>query len=344
MRGGVLQLHRWGVLDAVKAAGTPAVTATSFDYGDEQITVPIKPQQEVDALFAPRRTVLDPILVAAARDAGAEFRFGSALRKVLRNTQGRVCGADVESGRKGPVRVSADLVIGADGIRSRVARLVEAPREHTARHTTAVLYGYWSGLPSEEYRWIFRPGMGVGIIPTNHGDACVFLSVTPEGFLRLRQEGFEKSFKRVIGEADPELARRLTPEHQSGIFRAFPGEKGFLRRSAGPGWALVGDAGYFKDPLTAHGMTDALRDAEVLARVFLQRGGDGMAEYQSVRDAAAKGLMEVTDAIASLAWSMEEVKGLHLDLSKAMKVGIGVIEGFEEEDFAPGRFKHHPAA
>ena len=68
-----------------------------------------------------------------------------------------------------------------------------------------------------------------------------------------------------------------------------------MRRAWGPGWALVGDAGYFKDPITAHGITDALRDAELLARAIV-RGTDGaLAGYQAARDARRSALFEVTD-------------------------------------------------
>jgi len=125
--------------------------------------------------------------------------------------------------------------------------------------------------------------------------------------------------------ADPELAPLLPEKGRSGGLRAFAGATGFLRRAVGPGWALVGDAGYFRDPLTAHGISDALRDAELLA-VALASGRDGaMEEYQEARDAAARGLMDVTDAIASLDWSMDEVKALHQALSREMNVGVETV-------------------
>src|SRR5262245_38378596 len=76
MRGGGLQLKRWGVIPELVAAGTPPIRSTTFHYGDEAIRVDLKPDHGVDRLFAPRRTVLDPLLVDAARDAGAEVRHG----------------------------------------------------------------------------------------------------------------------------------------------------------------------------------------------------------------------------------------------------------------------------
>src|SRR5262245_36511639 len=90
MRAGVLQLARWGVLDAVKAAGTPVVRSTSFHYGDDVVTVQIKPHNDVEGLYAPRRTVIDRLLVDAARRAGAEIVFDTQLVDLVRDVHDRV--------------------------------------------------------------------------------------------------------------------------------------------------------------------------------------------------------------------------------------------------------------
>src|SRR5215218_5278480 len=79
MRGANIQLNRWGLMPRISAAGTPAIRSTTFHYGQETIRVDIKPDHGVDCLFGPRRTVLDRILVDAAREAGAEVRHGVAL-------------------------------------------------------------------------------------------------------------------------------------------------------------------------------------------------------------------------------------------------------------------------
>jgi 2-polyprenyl-6-methoxyphenol hydroxylase-like FAD-dependent oxidoreductase len=331
MRSGVLQLHRWGLLDAIRAAGTPAAETTTFDYGDQTLLIPIKAKDGVDALYAPRRTVLDPILVAAAEDAGAQVVHGLAVRDLVWSDSGRVEGAWVSGGSQAPRAVSADLVIGADGLRSRVARLVEAPVELAGRHATASIYGYFKDLGRTGYRWYFRPGTGIGTIPTNDGDTCVFVSVPPE---RLKEEsgtGLDALFHQSVLGVDEALAADLTAAASSGWLRAFAGAPGFLRRSTGPGWALVGDAGYFRDPLTAHGISDALRDAELLSRA-VSRGSDAaLADYQVARDGTARGLMEVTDRIASLTWSMDEVQVLHQQLSREMNVALELIRGFDGE-------------
>lgn len=331
MRGGALQLHRWGLLDQVRASGAPRITATTFDYGDEVITVPIKEKDGVDALLAPRRTHLDALLAAAADDAGAEVIHGLSLVSLSRERGGRVDGAWIRSRGGEAFRVSANLVVGADGIRSRTARLAGAEIQLQGSHATASIYGYWPGLPDHEYRWSFRPGMGAGIIPTHHGEACVFLSVPPDSLAEVGRRGLLEFFTSQLRAVDPGLADRLSHARRSGPLRAFPGRPGFLRRASGPGWALVGDAGYFRDPLTAHGITDALRDSEVLARAVSAGTTEALREYGEVRDAVARGLLDVTDAIASLAWSMEEVQALHHRLNREMNAGIELIRSWDRD-------------
>lgn len=329
MRGGVLQLHRWGLLDRVRAAGTPAISATTFDYGDEVVTIPIKSKDGVDSLFAPRRTVLDPILVEAAEAAGAEVRHGWALASLSRDRQGRVDGAWIRGPEEASIRIEADWVVGADGLRSHTAEMAGAATLRTARYTTASIYGYWPGLPDHEYRWCFRPGVGAGIIPSNGGRACVFVSVAPEQLKSAGGRGLEALLRRAMREVDPEIADRLDAVQGPVPLRAFPGRPGHLRQAHGPGWALVGDAGYFRDPLTAHGITDALRDAELLARALAGGTDSALADYQRVRDGVAVGLMEVTDRIAALDWSTDEVRKLHHRLNREMNAGLDLIRGWE---------------
>ena len=174
MRGGGLQLHRWGLLDAIRTAGTPAVRKTTFHYGDEVIEVPIKERDGIDALYAPRRTVLDPVLVDAAIAADAEVVHGQSVVDLLRDPGGRICGAKIAGVDKRVTDVAADLVIGADGVRSRVARILEAGFDYVVTHAASSIYGYWQGVALEGYHWFYDVGGGIGTIPTNDGDTCVF--------------------------------------------------------------------------------------------------------------------------------------------------------------------------
>jgi flavin-dependent dehydrogenase len=328
MRGATAQLQRWGLLDAIRDAGTPPIRATTFDYEDETLTVPIEPADGVDALFAPRRTLLDTVLSDAAEMAGATVARGIAVTDVLRDGNGRVRGVTISGADRHVRTIRADLVVGADGVRSRVARLVGAPVEHRGRHATASVYGYWVG-GGDAYHWYFRPRSAVGVIPTNGSAVCVFASVSSGDFATVRRQGVDAVFREVLERTDSALAERLMGARQFGTLRAFAGIPGFLRRPVGPGWALVGDAGFFRDPLTAHGITDALRDAELLARAVAEQTPDAMDDYRTRRDQAARQLADVTDQIASMTWSMEEVKMHHRTLSRAMKPGLQVVRGFD---------------
>jgi len=325
MRAGVLQLHRWGLLDAIRSAGTPPIHSTTFHYGTESIRVPIKPRDGVEALYAPRRTVLDPILVAAAESAGAEVRHRVSVVELVRDGDGRVCGVRMVGPRREVTEVSADLVIGADGVRSRVARLLQAPIEYAARHAATSIYGYWRGVTLDGNHWFYEPGASVGTIPTNGDETCVF-ALLPRGVLRAGEGRDLPSLHReALERVSPPLAKDLASAEAASGLRAFAGLPGFLRRSHGPGWALVGDAGYFRDPITAHGMTDALRDAELLARSLAEDGVRGLAAYQTARDEAVRGLLDVTDRIASFEWGLDEAKELHLALSRAMNAEVEMV-------------------
>ncbi len=339
MRGGVLQLQRWGLLEAVRAAGTPAVRTTTFHYGDESIPIAIKEKDDdgIDALYAPRRTVLDPILVEAAETAGAQVVHGVAVVDVLRDSGGRVGGAVIDGAGLPRKPVSAAMVIGADGLRSRVARLVGADVEYSVPHAAASIYGHWPGLDVEGYHWNFSPGVGSGAIPTNDGHTCVFAGISPLELQKHRGEGLLSLYLRALQESAPELADAIAGAREPVKLRAFPGVPGFLRRSTGPGWALVGDAGFFRDPLTAHGITDAFRDAELLARAISDGSEQALADYCTVRAEVTRGLLDVTDRVASLEWDMEEVKALHLTLNREMNLGLELIRAYDaEEGDTPG--------
>jgi 2-polyprenyl-6-methoxyphenol hydroxylase-like FAD-dependent oxidoreductase len=325
MRGGVLQLHRWGLLDAVVAAGTPAIRHTEFHYGDDVETVDVRPSAGVAALRAPRRTVLDPILLSAARAAGAAVRHGVRVDGLLRSGA-RVTGITGRAGRR-PVRATADLVVGADGIRSAVAAAVRAPVHHAGTSAGALVYAHVTGLtgPTDRYRWYYRPHAAAGAIPTNAGRSCVWVSVPGQRFGPVRG-ALDAGFRTLLAEAAPDLAAEVAAGTLDGPVRGFPGLPSYLRAATGPGWALVGDAGWFKDPITTHGITDALRDAELLARAVLD--GDPPA-YEHRRDELSLPLLSVTDHIASYRWDLAELRELLVELSRAMRPEVEALRGFD---------------
>ncbi len=328
MRAGVVQLARWGVLDKIIAAGTPVIRTTSFHYADEVVAVPIKPQHDMEGLYAPRRTVIDRVLVDAAQQAGATVTFETQLVELLRAADGRVSGVRLKDGFDRERQLSAGLVIGADGVHSAVARLAGAESYRTGQHATGVVFSYWSGADFDGYHWYYNPGVSVGVIPTNDGLACVFASIPQARFQESMRQGAEAGHRDVLKACAPELAAVVDGAERVEKYRGFSGERGFFRQSFGPGWALVGDAGYFKDPITAHGITDALVDAELLANAVAAGTETAFAGYQNTRDRLAVGHFEATDAIASFDWDLPRAQQLHRALSEEMKKESREVAGF----------------
>ena len=332
MRAGVLQLARWGLLDAVRDAGTPPVRRIAFHYGDEEVAVSLKPGGGVDALYAPRRTLLDPLLAGAARDAGAVVRHGSTVTGLLRGPDGRVTGVVVRGpdGRERSER--APLVIGADGRSSLVAGAVAAPLQFAGHEASEVLYAYWADLPVGGYTWCYAPGVSSGAIPTNDGLTCVFVGGRPETVRSLVDaEGRATAMELLTGRGP--LGAPMAGARRIGNIRHVRGAPGHLRTPYGPGWALVGDAGYWKDPLSAHGMTAGLRDAELLARAVLRAPHPGraqdeaLADYAAQRDALSLPMLRVVERVAAHDWTMPEVRELLMQMLSTMVDEVELLQG-----------------
>jgi flavin-dependent dehydrogenase len=137
------------------------------------------------------------------------------------------------------------------------------------------------------------------------------------------------AYRRLIREASSLFDERLDGARMTERIRGFAGYPGFIKRSVGPGWALVGDAGYFKDTLTAHGITDALRDAELLARAVIRGTDAAFADYEKTRHDLSRRLFEVTDEIASLDWTDERVQSLHRAFSSEMSREVRALATLE---------------
>jgi flavin-dependent dehydrogenase len=224
--------------------------------------------------------------------------------------------------------VGAALTVGADGLRSTVARLVGARTTHRGRASSALVYGYWPAADADRYEWFYRPGAAAGVIPTNGGEVCVWVGLPPSRFLAERADGLDALLARTLQTAAPEVLDLITLDARRGPLRGFPGAPGVLRQAVGPGWALVGDAGYFKDPLTAHGITDALRDAELLARAATTGDAQAMAGYERTRDGLARPLLAVAESIVGYRWDTEEIRRLLEAERLAFKPEVALVRGF----------------
>jgi 2-polyprenyl-6-methoxyphenol hydroxylase-like FAD-dependent oxidoreductase len=322
MRPGVLQLSRWGLLDDIVAAGTPPIRRTTFHYDSESISVTIRPSDGVDALYAPRRTVLDAALVAAAAAAGATFRFATPVAGLVYGPGGRVIGVRQAAPDGGERVERAGLVVGADGRGSLVAQEVGAALQWSGAATSSVLYGYWSGVTVDGYDWWYRPGASAGAIPTNDGLTCLFVGAPGSAIKdRARDLGATTAFLRLAPEP---LAEQLTPARLQGRLRAVTSPRAHLRQAWGAGWALVGDAGYWKDPLSTHGMTAALRDADLLARALISAPRPGpkqeqaLADYQRTRDRLSLPMLPLVERIGAYAWDLSEIRRMLKSMAALM--------------------------
>jgi len=318
MRGAVTRLHRWGLLDKVWEAGTPVITRTSFRYGGEVVELDIPASEGIPGLAAPRRTVLDPILVDAAIAAGAAVHHQTRLLSIETDAGGRVRGLALGFADGSTGTISTDLLIGADGLRSAVARHLAVPVTRQGVHASGYVLQYFADvdLPGGAYSWLYRPGLGAGVISTNADTFCVFAAMPQDRFITEARGDAAGTMADVLRTLDPHLWRALSTATTVGPIRSWPGVPGQFRKPHGPGWALVGDAGYFKDPFAAHGISDAFRDAELLTDATIS--GD-FARYERVRDELSMPLFGVLEQIASYDWDLDSLPGLHLQLSQAMR-------------------------
>jgi flavin-dependent dehydrogenase len=281
---GPRRLADWGVLDSLLATGCPAVTSFTVDLGDGPLTGRELADGDVPLGLGPRRARLDEVLVAAAVDAGAEFRQGFAVRELIEE-DGRVAGV---AGPKG--RERARLVVGADGRNSAMARAVGAESYEAVPTLSCWYFSYWSGVERRGLELYVQDERAIFAFPTNDELMGVFVA-WPIGELPRVRADIEAAFMAVVDRV-PELAERLRAGRREERFGGATQLPNFLRTPGGPGWALVGDAACHKDPYMALGICDALRDAELLADAAVAGLSgrlpldDALAGYQRRRDEA----------------------------------------------------------
>jgi 2-polyprenyl-6-methoxyphenol hydroxylase-like FAD-dependent oxidoreductase len=303
-RGGVVQLARWGLLDDVVATGAPQVRNVSFHIGDDApISKVIKDRAGVDFLVAPRRYVLDELLLDAARRAGATVRTGVTVTGLISDSTGRVTGVRLRTAA-GAEEIRATVVVGADGVRSRVARAVGARPIIQRPADGAAHYTYCAGLDGDGFEFHIADRGFAGVFRTHGGEANTWVCVPADRALR-GAEARTGAFVELLGEIAPSLAERVRRATITAPVRSAVRLPNHVLHATGRGWALVGDAGYHRDPLTGHGITDAFRDAELLARQLGRalRGETSetaaMATYAAERQRALMPIFDVTCALAA---------------------------------------------
>jgi flavin-dependent dehydrogenase len=305
-RPGVVALHRWGLLPAVLASGTPAIRQVTFTADGESVTQTVKHKAGVDLLVAPRRHILDTIVAEAAAGSGADVRMGVTVTRVNLDDAGRATGVRGHDLTGSPVAIDARFVVGADGLGSKVARAVGAGIVEDRGDAGAVQYAYYGDVAWCGIELIVADRALAGVFPTHHGEACVWVA-TPSidaREARRRNASRAEAFATQLQRAAPELTERLHSGRRTSAVTGMLRTPNHLRRAYGPGWALVGDAGYHRDAVTGHGITDAYRDAELLAVALHETlcgdadEGSALAGYQYRRDRALRDVFDLTCAMA----------------------------------------------
>jgi flavin-dependent dehydrogenase len=317
-RTGVLQLTRWGLLPRLEEAGVPPVRSLVLGFGGNLIHTRLRPEHGVDALYVPRRQTLDPLLLEAAIEAGAEFRPHTHFEEVIRDHRGRVVGVRLEGEGRGTV--STRMLVGADGARSQVALEVGAATYASHPPMAGLAYSYFSGVGSDAIEIQFTPNLGGGFFPTEDDQTLVWLWYPAERGAEIRR-GRDEGFLSVLRELSPSMAQRVSPAGRSERFRMSPAFAGHVRQAAGPGWVLVGDSGYAKDPISAHGISAALRDAELAARAIdralsnPEEEAAAMDGYQQTRDRLSASVFASTAALVDFQWDADEASQLMRGIS-----------------------------
>ena len=306
-RSGVVQLLRWGLLDEVLDSGAPAIRQVTFNADGASISRTIKQKAGVDLVVAPRRYLLDTILAGAAARAGAQVRTGVTVTGVQRDGRGRVVGVSGQDRAGARVEIGARWVVGADGLGSRVAGLVGAALNQVGPAGGAAQYAYYAGIPWSGIEFFVGARSFAGVFPTHHGQACIWVCTPSADAKAVRRSTGSRveAFDQLLERSAPPLAERIRRARRTSPVQGMLRQPNQLRQGFGPGWALVGDAGYYRDAITAYGISDAFRDAELLAVAVDQAlRGDAeettaLAAYQQQRDQALREIFEITCRLAA---------------------------------------------
>jgi 2-polyprenyl-6-methoxyphenol hydroxylase-like FAD-dependent oxidoreductase len=310
---GLTHLKHWGILDAVIASNCPPISTFTFDAGPFSLSGMAPPVEGVAVNYAPRRLVLDKILVDAAVAAGVEFREGFSVQQLMMD-QDRVRGIEGRGPGGQNVKEQAHLVIGADGMRSLVARAVQAPTFYTKPSLSCSYYTYWSGVPIEGVEIYSRPSRLIITFPTNDGLTCTYVSWPQAEFHTFRAD-IEGNFLQTL-DLVPSLAERVRQGKREARFAGTGDAPNFFRKPFGPGWVLVGDAGCHEDPYLAQGITNAFHDAalvpEAIDAGFCGRQSleTALSNYERQRNETRLPLYELNAQLASLEPPPPEIQHL----------------------------------
>ena len=335
---GVAALGRWGLAGRLAATGCPPITRYNFDFG------PVVLRGSPGTAYCPRRTVLDTLLADAAVEAGAELRQGFTVEELVVE-DGRATGVRGHDRGGRTITERARVVVGADGKHSRVAAAVGAPSYHERAMVECACYAYWSGVATDGFELFVRPDRAMAALPTHDGHTLVLVA-WPVSEMEAFRTDVEGNYLRTL-DMVPALAERVRAGRRESRFHTAGDLPGFFRRPYGPGWALVGDAGYTCDPSTAQGISDALRDAERVASALddalsgRRPYDDALAASHRARDEEVLPMYELTFRLATLApppAELQQLLGAAAGQPAAMDAFARMFSGVMPvpEFFAPG--------
>ena len=296
---GVARLARGGVLPALLETGCPPVSLMTSDWGELRLTGTPPPYEGIDFGVCPRRYVIDNLLNTAATDAGAEFEEGLAVVGLLGDGD-RVTGVRGRTRGGAEVEITARHVVGADGMHSFVARTVGAAEYDRVPRLTTTFYTYFENLPMDRLLIHWRPGRCVPAIPTHDGLTVVLCGWSYDDYKEYRSDIEGNYYRTIENQATPEFVEQVHGATRVAKIVGHHHSENFFRTPYGPGWALVGDAGYHKDPVTALGMSDAFRDSEFLVEALDEAmsgrrpESDALARYEQRRNEVGKPLYDYT--------------------------------------------------
>lgn len=296
------EFDRLGMLGEILATGAPPIGHIRLAFGEYANEAPIPTADDYPPLLSVRRIVLDGLLVEAARrEAGITVREGVSVAEVLRDGEMVLGVRGVARGGE-PIVARARVTIGADGRHSTVARGVGAAEYDVVPPLLATYYRYYRGVEPlvvptlEAYR--DAEGGFCYLFPCDDGYWTLAVSFPQAEFGAVRRDHEAQLAAHIARK--PGLNARLAGAEPSGSWRGAGDLANFYRVPFGPGWALVGDAGLHRDPITARGIADALRHAALLAAALdgARRGEVGwsaaLGGYQAARDAQSRALYDFT--------------------------------------------------
>ena len=307
-------LARWGLLGSLAATGAPPICRRmTFDVGPFALRGAIPDANDGMGGFCPRRTVLDSLLLQEAAEAGVDVREGFIVDELLMSDN-TVVGIKGHGRHAERVEEHARIVIGADGVNSFVARTVKAPEYEVRPIAACGYYSYFSGVTQDDIELYVRDHHAFGGAPTNDGLHLVMVNWPARDFAAVRAD-VEAHVWRALASA-PGFANRVRAGRREEQWYGTAGVPGYFRKPYGKGWALVGDAGYNRDPITAQGISDAFIEAEMLATalstVWSGTGTleDLLAAYESARNDRVRPMYEFTTQLAALEPPPPEMRAL----------------------------------